>query len=201
MLPPSISESDNDSKSFSNGSERSHAQSAPPPPPPLHPRLISARPPQPVVPQTSHFLEKLADMPDGYLLQGPSEAPAYVYEPAYYFFYGTLMNIAILKGVLELDSDPVLRSAKVYGYEPTNWGQYKALVDSKPGTEVTGCAYMAQSIEEEYKLAYYETNATFMYAGDAQALKERRFDRTLWEAQMGTRLPLKWHRGEQGAQE
>ena len=36
---------------------------------------------------------------------------------------------------------------------------------------------------------------TFMYAGDAVALKEGRFDRLLWELQMGTRLPPEWCRG------
>jgi hypothetical protein len=77
---------------------------------------------------------------------------------------------------------------------------------------------MVQSVEEEYKLARYETNAyvlalcdihftdaphgkgkeepvvgkTFKYAGDAEALKDGRFDRTLWELQMGRRLPPAW---------
>ncbi|KAK4235389.1 hypothetical protein C8A03DRAFT_17871 [Achaetomium macrosporum] len=85
-----------------------------------------------------------------------------------------------------------------------------------PGAVVTGCACMVQSVEEEFKLAYYETNAydlalceihftnalsgkengesvvgrTFKYAGDAQTLKKGRFDRTLWEVQR--RLPPAW---------
>lgn len=33
---------------------------------------------------------------------------------------------------------------------------------------------------------------TFKYAGDDKALKAGRFDRKLWELQMGTRLPDKW---------
>lgn len=36
-----------------------------------------------------------------------------------------------------------------------------------------------------------------MYAGDAEALREGRFDRTLWELQMGKKLPAKW-RGKGG---
>lgn len=198
----------------------------PPPPPPLPPRLVSARPPQPAVPRRSHHLDKLASMPDDSLLQRP-QSPLYEYKPIYYFFYGTLMNPDILRGVLGLKSEPVLRSAKIYGYELANWAQYKALIDSKPGTVVTGRAYMVQSVEEEYKLAYYETNAytlascaiyftdgsdgkedegptygkTFRYAGDAQALKQGRFDWVLWETQMGSRLPPKWRRGERNAEE
>ncbi|SPQ20076.1 dcef45f7-a37a-4e8a-9462-e1f16ed37e11 [Thermothielavioides terrestris] len=130
------------------------------------------------------------------------QPPPYAYKPTWYFFYGTLTSPAILRGVLGLESEPVLRSAKTYGYELANWGQYKTLIDSEPGTEVTGRAYMVQSAEQERKLAYYETNAyrlapcaiyfsdspdgkadeaptigkTFRYAGDAQALKQGRFD-------------------------
>ncbi|KAK3902361.1 hypothetical protein C8A05DRAFT_33951 [Staphylotrichum tortipilum] len=167
-------------------------------------------------------------MPNGLVLEKPKPQP-YIYEPHYYFFYGTLMKPDVLKGVLGLPSsvEPVLRPAKVYGYELTNWGQYKALVEGVPGTTVAGYAYFVESAEHEYKLAYYETNAyqlapcnvyftdggpdgctederptpgyTFKYAGDAQALKAGRFDRALWEMQMGMRLPPGWSRdGESG---
>ncbi|KAK4148802.1 hypothetical protein C8A00DRAFT_19428 [Chaetomidium leptoderma] len=155
----------------------------------------------------------------------PSSPLPHVYEPVYYFFYGTLTKPHILKEVLGLDTEPVLRPAKIHGYGLTNWGQYLALIDGEPGTVVTGFACKVQSAEEEYKLSYYETNAytlhgckihftarssgnneeegpvfgnTFLYAGDAQALKEGRFDRTLWEVQMGIRLPPHWRRGARG---
>lgn len=71
-----------------------------------------------------------------------------------------------------------------------------------------------ESIDDELKLAGYKTNAyepahcriqftdgqdavqalgmTFKYAGDDEALKAGKFDRKLWELQMGTRLPEKW---------
>ncbi|KAK3306063.1 uncharacterized protein B0T15DRAFT_567797 [Chaetomium strumarium] len=179
----------------------------PPPPPPLPPLLASARAAPPVDDNSrpSPFLEKLDSMPANYVFELPEEPP-YIYTPSYYFFYGTLMNPDILKG------------AEIYGYSLSNWGQYKALVDGEPSAVVTGCAYMVQSVEEEFKLAYYETNAyelalceiyftdapsgkeneepvvgrTFKYAGDAEALKDGRFDRTLWELQMGRRLPPAW---------
>ncbi len=70
---------------------------------------------------------------------------------------------------------------------------------------------MLQSKEDEEKLAHYETLAyvaracgisftdgkepatvigrTFMYAGDPEALRQGRFDRKLWERQMGRALP------------
>jgi gamma-glutamylcyclotransferase (GGCT)/AIG2-like uncharacterized protein YtfP len=135
-------------------------------------------------------------------------------KPLWYFFYGTLTKPEILKHVLSLDEEPLLRPAKVIGYEVSFWGQYLALIDSEPGTEVSGLAYEVQTVEHEYNLARYETNAyklhrcqieftdgqepsktagnTFMYAGDMAALKAGRFDRVLWEMQMGVRLPERW---------
>lgn len=75
---------------------------------------------------------------------------------------------------------------------------------------VSGSAYLIQSEEQARKLAEYETKAykvadclifftdnkspaeeagkTFMYAGDEKTLLEQRFDRKLWELQMGRRL-------------
>ncbi|KAI9148964.1 putative endo-beta-1,4-glucanase D [Paramyrothecium foliicola] len=84
--------------------------------------------------------------------------------------------------------------------------------------KVAGYAYEVQSSEHDQKLVRYETNAdkfefrwidftgapaeksarvqcnTVVYAGDAAALKAGQFDRTLWELQMGLRLPDKWRR-------
>ncbi|KAI7780848.1 hypothetical protein LA080_015531 [Diaporthe eres] len=131
-----------------------------------------------------------------------------------YFFYGTLTEPKILSHILDLTKPPVLRPAKLTGYALTHWGQYRALIDGEPGQELTGYAYLVGSINDELKLARYETNAyepvqcrirftdgqspaqehgmTFKYAGDDEALKAGRFDRKLWELQMGTRLPDKW---------
>ncbi|KAI0115568.1 hypothetical protein GGR51DRAFT_503429 [Nemania sp. FL0031] len=135
-------------------------------------------------------------------------------KPIWYFFYGTLTKPEILKHILDLQEEPLLRPAKIIGYTLSSWGQYRALVDGEPGEEVSGFAYEVQTTEHEFKLARYETNAyklhpchieftdkgepaeisgiTFMYAGDAVALRAGRFDRVLWEIQMGTRLPDKW---------
>lgn len=135
-------------------------------------------------------------------------------KPVYYFFYGTLTEPKILSHILDLKEPPVLRPAKLIGYSLTSWGQYRALIDGSPGEEVTGYAYLVGSVDDELKLARYETNAyepahcrirfmdeqnpaqefgmTFKYAGDDEALKAGRFDRKLWELQMGTRLPDRW---------
>ncbi|KAH6983433.1 hypothetical protein BKA56DRAFT_583695 [Ilyonectria sp. MPI-CAGE-AT-0026] len=189
--------------------------SQPPTPPPLPPQPDRHRKREQL---PSPYLAKLASAPDDWLSQPieVAEPTPYKYESIYYFFYGTLMRPDIIKGVLDLDADPVLREAKVVGYSLSSWGQYKALVDGESGEEVLGCAFEVQSPEHEFKLAYYEGNAyelapcliqfadgkehvqgkTFMYAGDSQALKDGRFDYKLWELQMGMRLPPKWQREE-----
>ncbi|KAG6366156.1 hypothetical protein INS49_000332 [Diaporthe citri] len=154
-------------------------------------------------------------MPTDYLTR-PLEEPILKqpYKPVYYFFYGTLTQPKILLHILDLKEPPLLRPAKLIGYALSNWGQYRALIDGEPGEEVTGCAYLVGSIDDELKLARYETNAyepvqcriqftddqspaqahgmTFKYAGDDEALNAGKFDRKLWELQMGTRLPEKW---------
>ncbi|KAK3938518.1 poly polymerase [Diplogelasinospora grovesii] len=186
----------------------------PPSPPPLPP----LPPSRPKVESPSPFLAKLESAPADWLSRPVeiSKLAPYRYEPTYYFFYGTLTQPHILKGVLDLKSDPELRPAKVIGYSVSSWGQYKALIDGKTGEEVSGYAFQVQSTEQEFKLARYETSSyrpapcwiyftdgteharvagyTFKYAGDAQALNDGRFDRTLWEMQMGMRLPPTWRK-------
>ena len=103
-----------------------------------------------------------------------------------------------------------MRKAKLIGYALAKWGDYPALIDGESGQEVSGYAYLVQTKEEAEKLAYYETNAykeahcliyfdddeepaetpgkTFVYAGDANALLEQRFDRKLWLHQMAGKL-------------
>jgi gamma-glutamylcyclotransferase (GGCT)/AIG2-like uncharacterized protein YtfP len=128
--------------------------------------------------------------------------------PVYYFFYGTLTAPATLQRIIDLPEEPVMRKAKLIGYALAKWGDYPALIDGESGQEVHGYAYLVQTKEEAQKLAYYETNAyteahcliyfdeepievsgkTFVYAGDAKALLEQRFDRKLWLHQTGGKL-------------
>ena len=142
-------------------------------------------------------------------LEGPTQElpPEY---PVAYFFYGTLKSPETLKRILDLHEEPKLLEAQIIGYELGKWGDYPALIDGQPGQVVPGYAYIVGSEADAQKLAYYETNAykvapcrifivdndeptevsgkTFMYAGDANALLEQRFDRKLWELQMGLRF-------------
>ncbi|KAG8157277.1 hypothetical protein KVR01_012985 [Diaporthe batatas] len=197
--------------------------SPPTPPPAPAPRAPLPQTPsvmpqssKPAVETPSEYLKSLASMPADYLTRPVEVEPILKqpYKPVYYFFYGTLTQPKILSHILDLKQPPVLRPAKVVGYTLTNWGQYRALIDGKPGEEVTGYAYLVGSIDDELKLAKYETNAyepvdcriqftdnrtpenlygmTFKYAGDAESLKAGKFDRKLWELQMGTRLSEKW---------
>ncbi|RAL02571.1 gamma-glutamylcyclotransferase family protein [Aspergillus ibericus CBS 121593] len=130
--------------------------------------------------------------------------------PVYHFFYGTLTAPAQVQRILDLPEEPQLRQAEVFGYAIAKWGDYPALINGKQGQTVMGAAYLVKSEEEAQKLSYYETNAyevadcwiyfkdekepketggkVFMYAGDAQALLEQRFDRKLWSRQMERKL-------------
>ncbi|GKZ84154.1 hypothetical protein AnigIFM56816_009473 [Aspergillus niger] len=165
--------------------------SNPPPPPP--PRLASIKQPPstPPHPLTQHNKPILPP-------------PAY---PVYYFFYGTLTFPTQVQRILDLPEEPHLREAEVSGYAIAKWGDYPALINGEQGQVVTGSSYLVKSEEEVQKLARYETNAyevtdcwivfkdgeepnkvvgkVFVYAGDAQALLEQRFDRKLWGKQMG----------------
>ena len=172
--------------------------SNPPRPPPLPPTHHTPSP----------YEAKLRSAPPDYLTNIPNvQYQAPVYQPVYYFFYGTLTQPEILKRILDLKEEPVLRKAQIVGYSLANWGDYLTLLNGPPDNVVSGYAYMVQSYDDEQKLAYYETLAyktaaclinftdgvqqvqamgrTFIYAGDATALKEKRFDRKLWARQMG----------------
>lgn len=143
----------------------------------------------------------------GYTLDDLMPPKPYEFCKVFYFFYGTLQSPKILSHILE---KPVhrssLRPASVIGYSCLLWGTYKALVDGPMGGVVEGVAYEVQCEEDEARLATYETNAyetapcyidlkgvgdgptppemirgkTFRYAGDPDALREKRFDRKLW---------------------
>ena len=162
------------------------------------------------------FLLKIQSMPKDYLtrpLEEGEKAKPEVWQKSMYFFYGTLKEPKTLSHILD---KPVLQSALhaayVIGYSIQMWGQYKALVIGSQGDIVEGVAYEVQSEEDEEKLANYETSAyevapcniylrakgegiepericgnTFIYAGDAQALREGRWDRKLWLKNMQSR--------------
>ncbi|KAL9096684.1 MAG: hypothetical protein Q9165_001172 [Trypethelium subeluteriae] len=174
--------------------------------------------PVPRIETDSLFIANLASAPENYLEnlhaeyeRSPPEPEQY--KPKYYFFYGTLRQSEVLTRILELQQPPLYRSARIWGWSLSNWGPYRTLLDGPAGNIVEGDAFVLQSQEDEDKLARYETSAykvtpcsieftddqaplkalgkTFMYAGDAEALQEGKFDRALWEHQMGIKYPLR----------
>ena len=157
----------------------------------------------------SRFLLKVQSMPKDYLtrpLEEWEKAKPNIWQKSMYFFYGTLTEPKTLSRILDKPVfQSALHAAYVVGYSIEMWGQYKALVIGSQGDLVEGVAYEVQSEEEEGKLKFYETSAyevapcniylraeeegiepvrvrgeTFKYAGDAQALREGRWDRKLW---------------------
>ena len=142
----------------------------------------------------------------GYTLDDNVPQEPYEFRKTYYFFYGTLQDQKVLSHVLGADVErSSLHPASVVGYACELWGSYKALVDGPMGATIQGVAYEVQCEAHEARLAAYETNAyetascyidikgseegspsrevlgkTFRYAGDPQALREKRFDRKLW---------------------
>lgn len=132
--------------------------------------------------------------------------------PIYYVFYEILTSPATLQRIVDLPEDPKMGKAKLVGYALEQWGDYPALIDGEQDQEVPGYAYFVQSEEEAQKFAYYETNTyeeahgliyfvvnkepaeapgkTFVYAGNANALLEQRFDCKLWMHHMAGKLHI-----------
>ena len=136
------------------------------------------------------------------------------FRKSYYFSYGSLKDPARLSHVLDTGiSLNQLLPAHIVGYSCEMWGRYKALVDGPSGNIVSGLAYEVQTKDDADKLAHYKTNAykvvpcrilldstdlpedrnavfgaTFLYAGDPQALRDKRWDRKLWVRDMRNML-------------
>ncbi|KAJ5616167.1 hypothetical protein N7537_001281 [Penicillium hordei] len=86
----------------------------------------------------------------------------------YCFFYGTLMDPHTLCQVLKSsERPPIMRRARVIGFEIKLWGPYTALLDGEPFLTVEG--------------------VTFMWDGQRDELQEGTFDLKQWkkEKQLG----------------
>ncbi|CAJ2503830.1 Uu.00g112240.m01.CDS01 [Anthostomella pinea] len=88
----------------------------------------------------------------------PRLLPAQNQYPVWYFFYGTLGDPAVLKGLL--GTDPSYRPATVRRGVLKTWaGKYKALVDAiDDKARVQGQAFLVRSREQEEDLRRYETD-------------------------------------------
>ncbi|KAJ5404865.1 hypothetical protein N7465_006149 [Penicillium sp. CMV-2018d] len=134
------------------------------------------------------------------------------FQREYCFFYGTLMDPHTLSQVLKSSKrPPVLRHARVIGFEIKLWGPYPALLSGKPLRSVDGMAYEILSQTQLDRLAAYETDkyqlrpcliellndddsieetvegVTFMWNGQRDELREGTFDLKRWkkEKQLG----------------
>ncbi|KAL3440955.1 hypothetical protein BJX65DRAFT_314286 [Aspergillus insuetus] len=123
-----------------------------------------------------------------------------------YFFYGTLSHPPLLRQILNLDGEPHLRPAKVFGCECKLWGPYPALMETDDPTDVVhGYVYRVETEAHARRLAEYETGNyraescrvtytddtgtreeeeeegyTFKFVGDREDLDEGRFDLDVW---------------------
>ncbi|RAQ53811.1 hypothetical protein AFGD_007682 [Aspergillus flavus] len=122
----------------------------------------------------------------------------------YYFFYGTLMDPNTLCKVLGSSKPPpIMRPARIIGYEIKLWGPYPALLD-KPLHPVDGMVCGLLSPRQLDRLAAYETDkcrlrfclinvlnndggaektiegVSFMWNGRQDELREGTFDLKQW---------------------
>ncbi|KAJ5162421.1 hypothetical protein N7492_007813 [Penicillium capsulatum] len=122
------------------------------------------------------------------------------------FFYGSLMNPQILSHVLELSkSPPIMRRARVTGYQIKLWGRYPAFVEGQTFHFVDGMVCEPLSPTQLDRLAAYETDKyrrlsclievlnddgsiketiegiTFAWNGRQDELQEGTFDSTQWK--------------------
>ena len=94
-----------------------------------------------------------------------SPRPANDKYPVWYFFYGTLASLELLRRLFhDLDGDGAvynLRDASIRGglLKTASRGRYKALVDGSPDAVVRGHAFFVRSKEHEDALCVYETRA------------------------------------------
>lgn len=172
----------------------------------------SKSPPTPPPPEilglkiSNHVLH-LRTTPPSHFFQAPNppvnehDAPT-----GSYFCYGTLTDPCMVREILELETEPKLRPARISGYECKLWGQYPALVEA-PDSAVVGTVYNVETIEHGVKLAIYETNNyraspcrihytdgkeptngfgyTFIFQGSKKDLSEGVFDLRIWLKRMG----------------
>ena len=98
--------------------------SSPPPTPP--PEIPSLKP--------SSYISKLKAAPPDYFFRPPSPSKGvdlFAAPTGPYFFYGTLTDPSMIRDILELETEPELRPARIVGYKCDLWGQYPALLDAR----------------------------------------------------------------------
>jgi gamma-glutamylcyclotransferase (GGCT)/AIG2-like uncharacterized protein YtfP len=127
----------------------------------------------------------------------PREPERPDFQVEYYFFYGTLMDRAVLARILQQHHRPEIYPASIKGWQCKMSGEYPALV---LGSDyVRGMAYEVRSPRERDRLTLYETDAyklqncliefehgrsvqgkTFVWNGDTGLLRQGTFDLKDW---------------------
>lgn len=120
----------------------------PPPPPPANPQS-----------KISPSVLKMKTIAPESVLYTPSPKPQGPAPAGLYFFYGTLQHPALLKNILNLAEEPVLRPAILDGYKCKLWSSYPALLPGRPQDTVQGSLYEVTSVEHAERLAAFETNS------------------------------------------
>lgn len=83
----------------------------------------------------------------------------FTFKLQYCFAYGKLMYSKTLSRVLNLPNrDPIMRRARVKGYQIKLWGPYPALVDGETNQPVSGMIYKVLSEAHMDRLEAYETD-------------------------------------------
>ncbi|GKZ26787.1 hypothetical protein AbraCBS73388_003171 [Aspergillus brasiliensis] len=122
-----------------------------------------------------------------------------LFQPHYFFFYGSLGDPSVLTKVLKRQDPPALRPAMIMEHGMKIWGEFPALLDGCPEKPIYGVAYKVRSQAEENRLAEYETDmyrkkgciiefrdgskvpgVTFVWNADPGMLKEEGFDMKDW---------------------
>ncbi|CDM38409.1 hypothetical protein DTO013E5_9724 [Penicillium roqueforti] len=186
---------------MSNTAREEMNLTSPPPPPPPPPEIPGSK--------ISSYVLKLRTAPSDYFFQAPNP-PQYVdlfdAPTGPYFFYGTLTDPSMVREILELETEPELRPARLSGYECKLWGQYPALLDA-PDSVIEGAVYHVKTVEHGERLAAYETQNyqaspcrirytdgkepaddvgyTFKFKGNRKDLSEGIFDLRVWLERMG----------------
>ncbi|RYP92700.1 hypothetical protein DL770_001213 [Monosporascus sp. CRB-9-2] len=127
-----------------------------------------------------------------------------VFEPFYFFFYGSLQDPGQIRRVCGLDASALppgaLQPATIRGWRVKMWGPYPALVPADADTEVRGVVWKCEIGAHVSRLCFYETDnyrlefvdikkddgevikdgRTFVHAGDPADLEEGSFDLAQW---------------------
>ncbi|KAI0191132.1 hypothetical protein EV127DRAFT_480502 [Xylaria flabelliformis] len=87
-----------------------------------------------------------------------------IFEPFYFFFYGSLQILDVLQSVCEIEDENSIflrKDASIVGWEYKMWGPFPALVPAAEG-HVEGTLWLCEKPEHVAKLSTYETSAYCM---------------------------------------